>query len=212
MQPSDTSYCQTLALSSDLDLRRRFMVLNEPLLGNLRFGRFLEVLDKHAENTALQYVRLFHPKARVVTAAIDEILINNSADVTRDIHLQARINHVGRTSMEIGIRVEHPGEPVVHIASCFFTMVARVGVGDASESVAVPPLDYVTAEDKRRFANAVASREAYRNEQHAVQEPPSRDEYELLNRLHLAQEQPDFNGLLVSRLTADSWERMYPAT
>ena len=68
------------------------MVVNEPLLGNLRFGRFLEVLDKVAEDTTLNYVRQFHPEARVVTAAIDEIIIKNAADVTRDIMLSARIN------------------------------------------------------------------------------------------------------------------------
>lgn len=209
-RPKDTSFYRTLPLGSDLDLRRGFMVVNEPLLGNLRFGRLLEVLDKMAEDTALNYVRQFLPEARVVTAAIDEILIRHAADVTRDIVLQARINHVGRTSMEIGIRVEHPGDPAIHIASCFFTMVARLGVGDDSVSVAIPPLEYLDDLEKQRCTNAIASREEYRAEQHAALEPPSRAEYELLNRLHGAQEKPDFSGLLAGRLVADSWERMYP--
>ncbi len=209
-RPNDTSFYRTLPLSGDLDLRRGFMVVNEPLLGNLRFGRFLEVLDKMAEDTALNYVRQFHPEARVVTAAIDEILIKHAADVTRDIVLQARINHVGRTSMEVGIRVEHPGNPAIHIASCFFTMVARIGVGETSQSVTIPPLEYVDDLEKQRYANVLASREAYRSEQHIALEPPSHEEYELLNRLHQAQEDPDFNGLLAGSLVADSWERMYP--
>ena len=109
-------------------------------------------------------MRQFHPTARVVTAAIDEILIKDAADVTRDIVLNARINHVGRTSMEVGIRVEHPGDPAIHIASCFFTMVARVGVGEESVSVGIPPLEYVDALEKQRYANVIASREAYRRE------------------------------------------------
>lgn len=209
-RPNDTSFYRTLPLGSDLDLRRGFMVINEPLLGNLRFGRLLEALDKVAEDTALNYVRQFHPEARVVTAAIDEIQIKHAADVTRDIALHARINHVGRTSMEVGIRVEHPGDPAVHIASCFFTMVARVGVGEASQSVVIPPLEYVDDLEKQRCANAIASREAYRNEQNVAAEPPSRAEYDLLNRLHHAQEEPEFNGLLAGRLVADSWERMFP--
>ncbi len=210
-RPNDTSFYRTLKLSSDLDLRRSFMVVNEPLLGNLRFGRFLEVLDRVAEDTALKYVRDFSPEARVVTAAIDEILIKNAADITRDIMLQARINHVGRTSMEVGIRVEHPGDPAIHIASCFFTMVARVGIGEQSKSVTIPPLEYIDDLEQQRFRNAIASREAFRAEQNAEQEPPTREEYELLNRLHNAQEEPNFNGLLAGELAADSWERMFPA-
>ncbi|MGE4580476.1 MAG: hotdog domain-containing protein [Desulfuromonadales bacterium] len=209
-RPNDTSFYRTLSLGSDLALRRGFMVVNEPLLGNFRFGRLLEVLDKVAEETALQYVRQFFPEARVVTAAIDEILIKHAADVTRDLVIKARINHVGRTSMEVGIRVEHPGDPEVHIASCFFTMVARIGVGSQSEGVTIPPLEYADDLEKQRYANAIASREAYRTAQSVAQEPPTREEYDLLNRLHRAQEEPNFNGLIASQLVADSWERMYP--
>lgn len=209
-RPKDTSFYHTLPLGSDLDLRRGFMVINEPLLGNLRFGRLLETLDKVAENTALNYVRQFHPEARVVTAAIDEILIKHAADVTRDLVLHARINHVGRTSMEVGIRVEHPGDPAVHIASCFFTMVARLGIGKDSKSAVIPPLEYVDSLEKQRYRNAIASREVYRNEQHVADEPPSREEFDLLNRLHHAQEEPDFSGPLAGELVADSWERMFP--
>ena len=209
-RPNDTSFYRTLPLGSDPDLRRGFMVVNEPLLGNLRFGRLLEALDKMAEDTALNYVRQFHPEARVVTAAIDEILIKHAADVTRDIVLQARINHVGRTSMEVGIRVEHPGEPAIHIASCFFTMVARAGVGEQSKSVIIPPLEYLDPLEKQRCTNAIASRESSRTEQHVAHEPPTREEYDLLNRLHHTQEEADFGGLKASQLVADSWERMYP--
>src|SRR5512138_3476897 len=104
--PSDTSFSRTLPLSSDAELRRRFMVIDEPLRGNLRFGLLLEVLDTVAEETALEYVRRRHPEARVVTAAVDRIVVRHAADATRDLVFLARINHVGRTSMEVGIRVE----------------------------------------------------------------------------------------------------------
>ncbi|HEY5996347.1 MAG TPA: acyl-CoA thioesterase, partial [Candidatus Deferrimicrobiaceae bacterium] len=97
-----TTVGRTLPFGSDIGLRRRFQVLDEALPGNLRFGLLLEVLDKLAEDTALGYVRRAFPEARVVTAAIDDIRIRHAADVTRDLSLRARINHVGRTSMEIG--------------------------------------------------------------------------------------------------------------
>ncbi len=210
MRPTDTTFFRTLPLSTDLSLRRRFMVVDEPLQGNLRFGLLLEVLDKVAEETALSYVRRFTPEARVVTAAIDNIIIRHPADVNRDILFDARINHVGRSSMEVGIRVEHPGDPSVHIASCYFTMVARSGSGDDAKSLAIPPQEYMDDREKRRAEKAVARKEAYRKEREELQEPPTREEYNLLAKLHKAQEDPDFKGLLARKLVTESWERMYP--
>ena len=73
-QPIETVYHRTLPLGRDSALRRRHMVVDEPLQGNFRFGLLLEILDKVAEECALQYVNQFHPTARVVTAAIDNIV------------------------------------------------------------------------------------------------------------------------------------------
>ena len=208
--PAETSFYQTLPLSSDLALRRRFMVLDEPLLGNLRFGLLLEILDSVAEETALNYVNRFYPEARVVTAAIDNIFVRHAADVTRDLVFHARINHVGRSSLEIGIRVEQSGEPANHIASCYFTMVARSGIGDDAVSVVLPPLEYTDETERERFSKALARREEYRQQQAASHEPPTREEYGMLTALHEAQEEPGFSGLLAGRQVTDAWERMYP--
>lgn len=158
-RPIDTSLTRTLPFRSDLALRRRFMVLDEAMPANTRFGLLLEVLDKLAEETALAYVNRFHPDARVVTAAIDNILIRNTTVVTRDIIFNARINHVGRSSLEVGIRVEQPGEPVSHIASCYFTMVARSGMGADAVSVPLPPLEYSEEIERERARKALASRD-----------------------------------------------------
>ena len=69
-RPNETTHHQILPFRSDLKLRHRFMVLDELIQGNIRFGLLLEVLDKVAEEKALKYVNLHHPEARVVTAAI----------------------------------------------------------------------------------------------------------------------------------------------
>lgn len=208
-RPLDTSRTHTLALGSDLPLRRRFMVIDEPLHGNLRFGLLLEVLDKLAEETALGYVRLAWPEARVVTAAIDNILVRHVADVTRDLVLHARINHVGRTSMEVGIRVDQPGDAPVHIASCYFTMVARSTDG-TEKSLALPALEYVDEKERHRAEKAIEKRERARREQSTRYDPPSREEHDTLIGLHRAQEEPGFSGRLAGQLVTDSWERMYP--
>lgn len=208
--PANTIYHHTLPFRSDLDLRRKFMVIDEELQGNMRFGLLLEVLDKIAEETALRYVHQFYPDGRVVTAAIDNIVIRHAADVKQDVHFLACINHVGRSSLEIGIRVEQPGEPNVHIASCYFTMVARSGIGDQAVSVSLPALTYEKPIENRRAEKAIKRREEYRHQQEALQEPPVYEEYKMLTKLHDAQDQPGFSGFLCSRLSCDSWERMYP--
>jgi acyl-CoA hydrolase len=209
-RPVDTSLTRVLHLGTDESLRRRFMVLNEPIPANTRFGLLLEILDKVAEETALAYVNRFYPEARVVTAAIDNILVRNAADVTRDIVFNARINHVGRSSLEVGIRVEQPGEKASHIASCYFTMVARSGMGEEAVSVPLPPLEYADDLERKRARNTLARRDDWKQQQAVQLEPPSRDEYRMLAGLHTAQDVPGFTGLLAGRLTTDSWEMMYP--
>ncbi|MDD2468323.1 MAG: hotdog domain-containing protein [Desulfobulbus sp.] len=210
-QPRDTVFYKTMAFGNDPALRRRYMVVDEPLPGNIRFGLLLEILDKVAEEAALSYVNQFHPTARVVTAAIDNIVIRQAVDVSRDLTFAATINHIGRSSLEIGIRVEQPGEKTTeHIASCYFTMVARSGYGENVTSVTLPPIDYVEPIERRRAGKALARREEYRHLQAALHEPPSRLEYEMLTARHLAQDEPGFNGLLCGQLTTDAWERTYP--
>jgi acyl-coenzyme A thioesterase 9 len=210
IRPFDTSFTKILPLTTDEALRRRFMVLDEPILANMRFGLLLEVLDKVAEEAALNYVNRFFPEARVVTAAIDNIVIHHVTDMSRDMHFKARINHVGRSSLEIGIRVEQPGDPLRHIASCYFTMVARSGRGEEVASVTLAGLEYSNDLEKQRAENALKRRKDYKEQQALLREPPSREEFEMLTNLHAAQDEPGFKGLLTGRLTADAWERMYP--
>jgi acyl-coenzyme A thioesterase 9 len=205
MRPIETSMTEVLRLGSDAALRRRFMVIDETLPGNLRFGLTLEVLDKLAEETALAYVRRFEPAARVVTAAIDSIRVRNPADVSRDLRFLARVNHVGRTSLEVGIRVEQGGDAPRHIASCYFTMVARLG----EKSIAIPQLEYVDELEVRRQRRALERRAKVRRQEQEALEPPTREEYDMLTRLHGEQEKPDFDGLLARDLFAESWERVY---
>lgn len=208
-RPFDTSIDRTLPFATDPVLRRRFMVVNDDIPANLRWGRLLEQLDKLAEDVALAYARRASPTARVVTAAVDEIVLHVPADVTRDLHLRARINYVGRSSMEVGIRVDQP-EGVPSLASCYFTMVARDGDGAGATSVPVPPLEYGDDIERFRRDMAVERREAYQRQLAMSQERPSAGEYRLLSALHRAQDRPGFAGRLVGALERHSWERMFP--
>ena len=74
MRASETSREQILPLSTDPGLRKRFQVASEDIPGNFRFGLLLEVLDSIAGEASVGYVHRFLPGARVVTAALDEVV------------------------------------------------------------------------------------------------------------------------------------------
>jgi len=210
MRPLDTSIERTLPFSSDKKLRQKFMIIDKDIPGNIRWGRLLEELDKIAEDIALDYVHQFEPDGRVVTAAIDDIALHVPADITKDVYLRGRINYVGRTSMEVGIRVDQDKEAKHSLAACYFTMVARTGDGDEAESLPIPSLDYKSDIEKERYNAAIERRQNYRDQIDALEEPPSKEEYQMLRELHKAQEDDDFDGLLAGEQIRNSVERMYP--
>jgi acyl-coenzyme A thioesterase 9 len=180
------------------------MVTDEHVRANLRVGLMLEVLDKLAEETALRYVRQFETDARVVTAAMDDLEVRNAPDSEQDILLHARINYVGKTSMEVGIRIEQDDLQKRHIASCYFTMVAR----KEGQSLLVRPLEYVTEQEKRRSRRGAQRRfERLRNSAVA---PLTIEEHALLHDLHRELDTSAISPLLARNLVTSGWERTYP--
>jgi acyl-coenzyme A thioesterase 9 len=212
LKPAQTSVAKRLKLSTDLRLRRLFMVTDEPVKSNLRVGLLLEVLDKLAEETALRYAHRTYPQARVVTAAMADLEVWGTPDVTQDIVLRARINYIGKTSMDVGIRIEQAGGVPIYLGSCYFTMVARVVENGEERSVPLPPLDCSGKVEQTRAEEAVHRRQTHRES--SSDEPPTREEYDLLRCLHerqtkqcLASPQP---CLLANTLVTSGWERTYP--
>ena len=88
-----------------------------------------------------------------VTLSVDNVIFKEPIHVGELVNYYASVNLVGRTSMEIGIRVEAENiqtRTVRHTNSCYFTMVAMKD----SKPVAVPPLALHTEEQIRRHAAA----------------------------------------------------------
>jgi len=210
LTPHDTRYLFVLPFSTDPDLARRFLARDREMVGNIRFGKLLETLDKVAENTALAYVHRFYPDARVVTAAVDSIVLRNPADTRHDLVFSAQLNHVGKSSMEVGIRVECLGAGSSHLATCYFTMVARSTDSGEARSLTLPPLKYEQEVDVKRYHKAEQRRQIYRDGLAQAEEMPSLDEYLFLKKLHKEQEAADFSGLRARELVLASTCRAYP--
>ena len=96
----------------------------------------------------------------VVTASIDYLQFVKPVFTGWIVNLKASVNYVGKTSMEVGVRVdaENPrtGE-TFHTASAYLSFVA---LDPNKKPVAIPPLAVESVDEKRRNADAMKRREA----------------------------------------------------
>jgi len=118
--------------------------------GNVHGG----VIMKHIDNTA-GIVAYRHARANVVTASIDRLDFHNPAFVGELLTLKAGLNYVGRSSMEIGVRVEAENllsGDVRHIASAYLTFVS---LDENHRPKSVPPVAFESDEACRRNKEAL---------------------------------------------------------
>ena len=116
--------------------------------GNVHGGDLLKLLDQVAYACTSRYSGHY-----AVTLSVDQVIFKEPIHVGELVTFLASINHVGRTSMEVGIRVEAQNirqRSVRHTNSCYFTMVAI----DNGKPAAVPPLPLNTDMQRCRFAAA----------------------------------------------------------
>ena len=122
--------------------------------GNVHGGTILKLLDQVAYACASRYSGRY-----VVTLSVDQVTFREPIHVGELVTFLASVNHTGNTSMEIGIKVVAENiqqQTVRHANSCFFTMVA---VDDQRRPTAVPPLEAVTADQRRRQSAAQVRRQ-----------------------------------------------------
>ncbi|MDE2511270.1 MAG: acyl-CoA thioesterase [Elusimicrobia bacterium] len=121
--------------------------------GTVFGGKVLQMVDKAASVCAMR-----HAGKPVVTVAMERVEFLVPIRVGTFLIAKARVNHTGRTSMEIGVEVyaeDMPGGTRVHTNSCLVTMVAVDANGLPS---AVPPLLLETPDDKKLWSAADARR------------------------------------------------------
>ncbi|MFZ1036337.1 MAG: acyl-CoA thioesterase [Smithella sp.] len=117
--------------------------------GNVHGGVIMKLIDNAAGCAAVR-----HSRSNVVTASIDRLDFYNPVFVGDLVTLKASLNFVGKTSMELGVRVE--AETLItgyrrHTASAYLTFVALDSNGRPSP---ISPLVLETDEEKRRNKEA----------------------------------------------------------
>ncbi len=122
--------------------------------GNVHGGVVVKIIDEAAGVVAAR-----HARSDVVTASIDRMDFHNPVFVGDVLFFKASLNLVGRTSMEIGVRVEAENlmtGGVRHAASAYLTYVA---LGKNGRPTEVPPLILETEEEIRRNREAKERRD-----------------------------------------------------
>jgi uncharacterized protein (TIGR00369 family) len=122
--------------------------------GNVHGGVIMKLID-----TAAGVVASRHARANVVTASIDRLDFLHPVFVGDFVTLMASVNYVGRTSMEIGVRVE--SENVItgtkrHTSTAYLTFVA---LDERGRPVPLPPLILKKEGEKRRNREAKIRKE-----------------------------------------------------
>ncbi|MEA2084601.1 MAG: acyl-CoA thioesterase [Thermodesulfobacteriota bacterium] len=115
------------------------------------------VIMKYIDNAA-SVVAVRHAGKEVVTTEIDQLNFYNPVYLGNLLTLKARLNYAGKTSMEIGVRVEAENlitGRITHIASAYLTFVALTPTGKPDE---VPPLILLSDDENRRSDEAVERR------------------------------------------------------
>jgi acyl-CoA hydrolase len=101
-----------------------------------------------------------HARRVVVTASIDALHFIAPVKVGHIVHIRAAVNYAGKTSMEVGVRVESEN-PVTgethHTATAYTTFVA---LDDHGQPTQVPSLAPETPDEKRRQHQAQKRRES----------------------------------------------------
>ncbi|GAB6039191.1 acyl-CoA thioesterase [Fundidesulfovibrio butyratiphilus] len=101
-----------------------------------------------------------HAQSQVVTSSLDRMDFLAPVYVGEVLLLKACVNFVGRTSMEVGVRVEAENmftATVRHVASAYMTFVR---LDENRKPAPLPPLAPHTDEERRRFEEARQRRQA----------------------------------------------------
>ena len=122
------------------------------LLGNIHGGEIMKLADSTAGAVAQR-----HSGGPAVTAAMDEMAFLEPVHVGDIVRTFAQVNWAGRSSMEIGVRVEtqpwnDAAETPLHVASAYFVFVAIDA--DGRSRAAIPQLAPETPDERRRMREA----------------------------------------------------------
>lgn len=123
--------------------------------GTIFGGQVMAWIDIAAAISAMK-----HARQSVVTASIDALHFIAPIRAGHIVHIKAIVNYVGKTSMEVGVRVDSE-DPIsgttVHNVSAYTTFVA---INSSRKPQPITPVIPETKDEKRRYEEAIARKSA----------------------------------------------------
>lgn len=141
--------------ASSVTLIRQMDLTDANLLGNVHGGEIMKMVD-----TAGGLAAMKHCGGPVVTVAMDEMSFMEPVFVGDVVTVRAMVNDVGRTSLEVGVRVEAENVVTgrrVHTSSAY---LVYVGLDAEGRPRPVPPVVAEDDEQRQRQREAKLRREA----------------------------------------------------
>ena len=196
---------KVLPFSTDLELRERYI----NFFGGLRLGKLLEDLDLIAGQMAYKHTEGWERGLTIVTAACDRIDLLGELHSDCDLQLLSSINWVGRSSLEVGVRISSKvGKTWKRVARAYFIMVARrEGIAEPVNSV-----EPVGKEEQRRFQQG----EQRQRQRRAIAQTsylhntPTADESRVLHDLFLRIKNGEIEGAAMEDTIRQSTLLMHP--
>jgi acyl-CoA hydrolase len=122
-------------------------------LGNILGGRVMHLIDVAGAIAAKR-----HSRRVVVTASVDYLDFVHPIRVGQLIRLQAFVTRAFRTSMEVEVRVFREDFKTGDLRQTSAAFLTYVALDDDGKPVPVPPLILKTAEERRRYREALRRR------------------------------------------------------
>ena len=133
-------------IDSQTEISQLMQLTDANPVGNVQGGVIMRLADEVGGIAAARHVG-----RPVVTVAVDSMTFYSPIYVGNLVTLKASLNYVGRTSMEVGVRVEAMdvlSGQVTHTNSAYLVYVA---LDENLQPVEVPPLVATSTEEERRM-------------------------------------------------------------
>jgi uncharacterized protein (TIGR00369 family) len=134
---------------SRVTLHQFMLPVHANAMGNVHGGVILKIADEAAAICAMR-----HAHRQCVTVAIDSVSFHSPVHVGELLALEATLTYVGRSSLEVHVRV-HAEDPIsgviTHTNSAYFVFVA---LDEQGRTTGVPAIEFESDEERARFAEA----------------------------------------------------------
>ncbi len=154
MSPTQEQVVTRTVASTQSEMTEIILPNDTNTLGNLLGGRLMHFIDLTGAMAAYR-----HSRTNVVTAAMDHIDFIQPVHLGDLLTLKSSVNRAFSSSMEVGVKVWAENTQtgtVVHVASAYLVFVAIDKNGRRQK---VPQLIPETAEEQRRYNDALRRRE-----------------------------------------------------